>query len=300
MRNWLKSVGMVVALGGMSVVAVAQGSSNAVLLQGPSTAVYESDVLNDAKRMPEEMRSSFLAKPESVAQMVEALYVRRAIAETARSSGLADQPEIAAAIKIAIDKVLSDAYLQKFNAEHKPDTKLAEAQAKAAYAAKKETFKAPEQVHIAHILVMSKDDDDAAAKAKAEKLLAEAQAGADFAQLAKDNSSDASSAVKGGDLGMVSHGRMVPEFETAAFALDKPNQLSPVIKTQFGYHIIKLFEKKPARTMSFEEVRPDLEKQYVQQSLQTARQAEVAKVLKAATWDKANMEAFSARFADKK
>lgn len=299
MRNWLKSVGMVVALGGVSVASIAQGSSNAVLLQGPSTAVYESDVLNDAKRMPEEMRSSFLAKPESVAQMVEALYVRRAIAETARTSGMADQPEIAAAIKIATDKVLSDAYLQKFNAEHKPDTKLAEAQAKAAYAAKKETFKAPEQVHIAHILVMNKDDD-AAAKAKAEKLLAEAQAGADFAQLAKDNSSDASSAVKGGDLGMVSHGRMAPEFETAAFALDKPNQLSPVTKTQFGYHIIKLFEKKPARTMSFDEVRPDLEKQYVQQSLQTARQTEVEKVLKAATWDKANMEAFSARFANKK
>ena len=290
MRNWLKSVGTVVALGGVSVAAIAQGSSSTVLLQGPSTAVYESDVLNDAKRMPEEMRSSFLAKPESVAQMVEALYVRRA---------MADQPEIAAAIKIATDKVLSDAYLQKFNAEHKPDTKLAEAQAKAAYAAKKETFKAPEQVHIAHILVMNKDDD-AAAKAKAEKLLAEAQAGADFAQLAKDNSSDASSAVKGGDLGMVSHGRMAPEFEAAAFALDKPNQLSPVTKTQFGYHIIKLFEKKPARTMSFDEVRPDLEKQYVQQSLQTARQTEVEKVLKAATWDKANMEAFSARFANKK
>ena len=99
---------------------------------------------------------------------------------------------------------------------------------------------------------------------------------------------------------MVSHGRMAPEFETAAFALDKPNQLSPVTKTQFGYHIIKLFEKKPARTMSFDEVRPDLEKQYVQQSLQTARQTEVEKVLKAATWDKANMEAFSARFANKK
>ena len=297
MRNWLMSVGAGMVLSAVSVATMAQGNG-AVLLQGPGATVYESDVMNDAKRMPEEMRSSFLAKPESVAQMVEAMYVRRAMATTARSVGLADQPDIAAAIKFATDKVLSDAYLQKFNDQHRPDAKLIDAQVKAVYAAKKETFKAPEQVHVAHILVM--DKDDAAGKAKAEKLLAEAQAGADFAKLAKDNSSDASSAVKGGDLGLVSHGKMVPEFEQAAFALDKPGQLSAVVKRQFGYHVIKLIEKKPARIQSLDEVRPELEKQYIQQSLQTARQAEVEKVLSAGKWERANMEAFSARFADKK
>ena len=297
MRNWLMSVGVGMVLSAVSVATMAQGNG-AVLLQGPGATIYESDVMNDAKRMPEEMRSSFLAKPESVAQMVEAMYVRRAMATTARSVGLADQPDIAAAIKFATDKVLSDAYLQKFNDQHRPDTKLIDAQVKAVYAAKKDTFKAPEQVHVAHILVM--DKDDAAGKAKAEKLLAEAQAGADFAKLAKDNSSDASSAVKGGDLGLVSHGKMVPEFEQAAFALDKPGQLSAVVKSQFGYHVIKLIEKKPARIQSLDEVRPELEKQYIQQSLQTARQAEVEKVLSAGKWERANMEAFSARFADKK
>ncbi len=297
MRNWLMSVGAGMVLSAVSVATMAQGNG-AVLLQGPGATVYESDVMNDAKRMPEEMRSSFLAKPESVAQMVEAMYVRRAMATTARSVGLVDQPDIAAAIKFATDKVLSDAYLQKFNDQHRPDAKLIDAQVKAVYAAKKETFKAPEQVHVAHILVM--DKDDAAGKAKAEKLLAEAQAGADFAKLAKDNSSDASSAVKGGDLGLVSHGKMVPEFEQAAFALDKPGQLSAVVKSQFGYHVIKLIEKKPARIQSLDEVRPELEKQYIQQSLQTARQAEVEKVLSAGKWERANMEAFSARFADKK
>ncbi|MEG0920948.1 MAG: peptidylprolyl isomerase [Comamonas sp.] len=296
-RNWLTSVGVGVVLSAVGTVALAQGSGS-VLLQGPNASIQESDVMSDAKRMPEEMRSSFLAKPESVAQMVEALYVRRSMAETARNKGFADNPEIQAAIKIATDKVLSDAYLQKFNDEHKPDAKMIDAQVKALYAAKRESFKAPEQVHVAHILVM--DKDDAVAKAKAEKLLAEAQAGADFAKLAKENSSDASSAVKGGDLGLVAQGRMVPEFEAAAFALDKPNQLSSVVKTQFGYHIIKLYEKKSARIKPLEEMRPELEKQYVQQSLQTARQAEVDKVLKAGVWDKANMEAFSARFADKK
>ena len=297
MRNWLMSVGAGMVLSAVSVATMAQGNG-AVLLQGPGATVYESDVMNDAKRMPEEMRSSFLAKPESVAQMVEAMYVRRAMATTARSVGLADQPDIAAAIKFATDKVLSDAYLQKFNDQHRPDAKLIDAQVKAVYAAKKDTFKAPEQVHVAHILVM--DKDDAAGKAKAEKLLAEAQAGADFAKLAKDNSSDASSAVKGGDLGLVSHGKMVPEFEQAAFALDKPGQLSAVVKSQFGYHVIKLIEKKPARIQSLDEVRPELEKQYIRQSLQTARQAEVEKVLSAGKWERANMEAFSARFADKK
>lgn len=298
MRNWLISVSAGVVLATTAGMVLAQGNGGAVLFQGPNFAVYESDVVSDAKRIPEEMRNAFLAKPESVAQMVEAMYVRRAMAETARQKGLADQPDVVAAIKLATDKVLSDAYLQKFNDDHKPDAKLIDAQVKAVYAAKKDSFKAPEEVHVAHILVM--DKDDAAAKAKADKLLAEAQSGADFAKLAKDNSSDASSAVKGGDLGLVSHGKMVPEFESAAFALEKPGQLSPVVKTQFGYHIIKLFEKKPARIKSLDEVRPELEKQYVQQALKANRQAEVDKALQTGKWERANMEAFSAKFADQK
>ena len=84
-------------------------------------------------------------------------------------------------------------------------------------------------------------------KAKAEGILKEAKAGGDFAALAKKYSEDDSNAQQGGDLDYFTRGRMVPEFDTAAFAL-APGEVSGLVKTQFGYHIIKVTDRKPAIT----------------------------------------------------
>jgi parvulin-like peptidyl-prolyl isomerase len=108
-------------------------------------------------------------------------------------------------------------------------------------------FKNEEEVRASHILV--KDE------AKAKELLAKLKGGADFAELAKANSLDGSKD-KGGDLGFFRRGQMVPEFEQAAFAL-KPGELSGVVKSQFGYHLIKVTDKHPAVTKTFEQVKDD-------------------------------------------
>lgn len=297
MRSWLTSLGAAAVLGASSVAVMAQ-AADPVLIEGHGVAVRESDILSDAKRMPEEMRASFLARKESVAQMADAIYVRRVLALRASQEQMDKQPETAAAVRIATDKVLSDAYLVKFDKDHTPDQKVVDAQVSAAYLVNKDKYQAPEQAHVAHILIANQDD--AKAKAQIEKLRQEAASGADFAQLAKTNSSDAGSALKGGDLGLIPRGQTAPEFETAAFALSKPGELSPVIKTQFGYHIIKLIEKKPARTMSLEEVKPQLEKQFVQQAIQQARKAEIEKINEKTKADSSNLEAFSAKFAAQK
>lgn len=297
MRSWLTSLGLVAALGANSAVVMAQ-AADPVLMEGHGVVVRESDILSDAKRLPPEMRASFLARKDSVAQMADAIYIRRVLALRATEAQMDKQPETAAAVKIASDKVLSDAYLAKFDKDHIPDQKLVDAQVRAAYLANKDKYLAPEQAHVAHILIANQDE--AKAKAQIEKLRQEAASGADFAKLAKDNSSDTSSALKGGDLGLVPRGQTAPEFEAAAFALGKPGELSQVVKTQFGYHIIKLIEKKPARTMALDEVKPQLEKQYIQQAIQQARTAEVEKISEKTKTDPANLEALSAKFAEQK
>ncbi|QMV75371.1 peptidylprolyl isomerase [Comamonas piscis] len=297
MRSWLTSLGVVTVLATSSVAVMAQ-ATDPVLIEGHGVAVRESDILSDATRLPPEMRASFLARKDSVAQMADAIYIRRVLAQRAKEAQLDKQPETAAAERIASDKVLSDAYWAKIDKDRAPDMKLVDAQVKAAYQVNKDKYQAPEQAHVAHILIANKDE--AKAKEQIEKLRQEAASGADFAKLAKDNSSDSNSALKGGDLGPIPRGQTAPEFEAAAFALNKPGELSPVIKTQFGYHIIKLIEKKPARTMSLEEVKPQLEKQFLQEASQKARRAEVENIHEKTKTEPANLEALSAKFAAQK
>jgi peptidyl-prolyl cis-trans isomerase C len=114
------------------------------------------------------------------------------------------------------------------------------------YNAHPETFGPDSQVHASHILVKVDQNADAAtkakAKAKAQSLLAKLKGGADFATLAKENSEDPGSGSRGGDLGWFERGRMVAPFDSAAFALE-PDQLSGIVQTQFGYHIIKVHER---------------------------------------------------------
>lgn len=110
---------------------------------------------------------------------------------------------------------------------------------KAWYEQHRDEFVAPEERHLRHILIPVKDGDDAAAKAKAQAIHDKLVAGADFAELAKQDSADPGSADKGGDLGWVSHGMMVDAFEKAAFAMKK-GEISEPVKTPFGYHIIQV------------------------------------------------------------
>ena len=126
----------------------------------------------------------------------------------------------------------------------------------------------PETAHVRHILLMTMDPDTraplptnavAAKRKQIEDLLKRAQAGEDFATLAKQYSDDKQSAVNGGELPKFSHGEMVPEFESAAFAL-QPGQLSDVVTTMYGFHIIKLIDKTPAKKYGLLETIPQVDR----------------------------------------
>jgi len=142
-----------------------------------------------------------------------------------------------------------------------------------------ELFSTPEQVRASHILFKTEGKDEAAVKALAEKVLAEAKGGADFAELAKKYSEDESNAKLGGDLDYFARGRMVPEFEEAAFAA-QPGLLPDLVKTGYGFHIIKIVDKKAGSIRTFDEVKAQIREQLVgekAQRLADTRAEEVGK-----------------------
>jgi peptidyl-prolyl cis-trans isomerase D len=158
-----------------------------------------------------------------------------------------------------------------------------------AYNSSIEQYTTPEQVRASHILLKTEGKDDAAVKAKAEEILKQAKAGADFSELARKNSEDEQSAKSGGDLDYFGRGRMVPEFDQAVFAM-QPGQISDLVKTQYGYHVIKLVDKKSAATRPLTEVRQQLSDQLAYERAQ-AQAADLAaklekQITKAADLDK--------------
>ncbi len=145
-----------------------------------------------------------------------------------------------------------------------------------------ELFSTPEQVRASHILFKTEGKDEAAVRAAAEKVLQEAKGGADFAALAKKHSEDESNAALGGDLDYFSRGRMVPEFEAAVFGA-QPGLLPNLVKTGYGFHIIKVVDAKAGTTRTFEEVQAQIREQLVgerAQRLADTRAAEAAKEIK--------------------
>jgi peptidyl-prolyl cis-trans isomerase D len=131
-----------------------------------------------------------------------------------------------------------------------------------------ETYSTPEQIRASYILFKTAGKDEAEVKAKAEKVLKEAKAGADFAELARKYSDDQATAKQGGDLDYISQGRMAPEFDQVAFSME-PGQISDLVKTPDGFDIIKLVDKKPAATRPFDEVKPQILEQLQYQQAQT-------------------------------
>ena len=135
---------------------------------------------------------------------------------------------------------------------------VSEADARAFYTQNQQRMKTSPEVHARHILIAANPQvpaDRQKARQKAEGLLTQLKNGGDFAQLAAQNSDDPGSKTQGGDLSWFQRGQMVPAFDKAAFALKKPNDLSPVVETQFGYHIIQLVERRESQAVPFEQAK---------------------------------------------
>jgi len=165
---------------------------------------------------------------------------------------------------LAIRKLLDDQIGDK--------VAVSEKESKAYYDNNLESFKKPEQVRASHILIKVDPEAEEAKKAEArtkiESLQAKLKKGEDFGALAKEYS-EGPSGPKGGDLGFFGRGQMVKPFEEAAFSM-KPGQVSGMVETRFGYHLIMVAERTPESTLSYEEVKDRLEQYLKQQKVQEA------------------------------
>lgn len=184
-----------------------------------------------------------------------------------------------------LDSFREGLLLEKFATEKFADQlEITEGEARAYYDEHIEDFNQPEVVQVSHIMLghtASADPNSDPNKIKAEELLAEIRGGADFAQVAMDNSTDQGSKMRGGRLGYLQRGPMAGPFEDAAFALE-PNEVSDVVETQYGFHIIKVTDHRDAGITPFDEVkariiqvleqqrRSDLVNQYVNTLKETA------------------------------
>lgn len=248
---------------GITLQDVVDEARDQVILRKLQTAVLGSvvvtptEVVDEFRKKYEKMRIQYVAFPpakfrdkvkitdDDVAKYYESVKASFAQPEKlAYQVAVLDQEKIAASINVTDEQL------------------------RAAYSSSLDNFRMPERVRARHILLKTQGKSDAekqALKTKAEDLLKQLKGGADFADLAKKNSQDGS-AEQGGDLGFFVRNQMVPEFDAVAFTL-KPMELSGVVTSQFGYHIIQVTEKEPAKLKPFEEVKDELAKEVRAQSV---------------------------------
>lgn len=200
------------------------------------------DFRREVERLPPRARTQ-LAAPERKRQLVDNLIMRRLLAEEGRAKGYDQDPEIKRQVEEQTERLVIQRVMRDL--QEPPD--LTDDEVRAHYDKNLRLFSGA-QVRASHILL--KDEDTAR---RVREMLREDPS--KFEDLAKEYSTDTATAPRGGDLGFFGQGRMVGEFERTAFALDKPGDLSDVVKTNFGYHIIKLTERKDGVDKPFDELK---------------------------------------------
>lgn len=239
--------------------------------------------------MPEANRRAIMVNPNALTTLANNLIVRRLLAQEALRDGLDKDPVNQAQLQISRDRALSDMRLATMDVQNNPTTAALEAYAQEQYRINQSRYERPAQTRASHILLEDKGPESLQqAKALVEKL----RAGASFADLAKEYSTDPGSAARGGDLGFFAAGAMVRPFEDGVNALANAGDISDPVKSQFGWHIIRLEERRPKSIAPFEEVKDKLVADARTALLNQSRQAKVANFQKEIEGNLSVIEAF--------
>jgi peptidyl-prolyl cis-trans isomerase C len=205
---------------------------NGTAIRNMDLELAEAEIGNNLGSLPDSTRRRVL---------VEYLVENQLFADAALKEDLASGPEFDRRLEYWRLRALREAYF-----EQKVKSQIGEQAARQLYDDRVKMIPAEEEVEARHILVPKEDE--------ANELVKQLETGADFAELAKKHSGDAGSKEKGGMLGYFGKGQMVPQFEQAAFAL-KAGEISKPVKSQFGWHIIKVENRRQKPPPSFDEVK---------------------------------------------
>ncbi|WP_390402806.1 peptidylprolyl isomerase [Gilvimarinus japonicus] len=239
-------------------VCAEESPRDQVLLTAETVAITAADLEHYVQeRLHNGLTLERFAEPGAIPRLLENLMMIRLLADRADSEGVNWSKQQQWELDLQRDRLMYDALVASRVADVVGRTDW-QALAKETYVAESDRFQAPERVDASHILIrINKDRDEAEAKALAEVVEAKLAAGESFAALAREYSEDGSSE-SGGHLGVFNREKMVPEFSQAAFALRVPGEVSGLVRTNFGYHLIKLNKHIPAGKKPFDEVREQL------------------------------------------
>jgi peptidyl-prolyl cis-trans isomerase C len=224
---------------------------NGVEIHQSELAWAEEDIGQNMPAMPPQAKRDYL-----ITYLTDVVL----IAQAAEQQKLADDPAFKQRLAFDRNKLLMESFLREEGKTALSDEALHKTYDEAA-----KQMSAEEEVHARHILVATEDE--------AKAVLAELKNGKDFAELAKEKSKDPSAKENGGDLGYFTKEQMVPEFAEVAFKLDK-GKLSDPVKSQFGWHVIMVLDKRPKVIPPFEQVKPQIEN-YVAHKAQAERVAQL-------------------------
>lgn len=276
----------------------AKPTSPRVVVTGEHGVTVTSDDLEAAfQRVAAPQRPAVMSRIDNLSRQSEEIYIRRALAVDAERSGVDKDPEVLAALRQARERILSDAQLQRLEQTAKLADETVRAYARDVYRTNPKRFDHPAQTRARHILIARGDNN---AKERASEILSRIRKGESFEALAAKHSADYANAQKGGDLGFFAAGTMVKPFEDAVGKLEKPGDVSDLVETEFGFHIVRLEARRPAGTAPFEEVREPLEREVRLKAQQEARQARIQAIQGAAKVDVKTMEALAEEYGRRK
>jgi parvulin-like peptidyl-prolyl isomerase len=275
--------------------AASAAGNDPVIAKAEGYVFRESDLSRILSYSPPYLQEQLKKNPEQKEMLIKRLMHQKIISDMARKEGFDKKPEVKEQLQYVIDDFLAKEYIVQTIVEK---VSVTDSELRDFYNSHKEQFTTPEQVKASHILIKvnfgATEAEKKKAKEKAEQILEWLKKGEKFETLAAQYSDDKQSKAMGGSLGYIKKGQMPKSFDEAAFSM-KPGQISEVVETDFGYHIIRIEDHKDAATKTFDEVKDSI----LEQMKKEKAKSEVEEFIKKVEKD-AGMEIHTEYLVDKK